>query len=145
VNAFFQALQSRVGKIEIPSDVRALFQSIDADEKLREAFDEIDVTFDIDERTHANHQDLILLFANRHDESFAALDNDGSLIRLSSDLSRAKCESMATLVGDILVDVIDHADLADKEEPAYVVMAGMEHANLPLSYKVKKAFKSLTR
>jgi hypothetical protein len=147
VNASFllQSLESRAGKVAIPSDVRALFESVDADSKLREAFDEIDVSFDIDDRTQANHQDVVLLFANRHDESFAALEtSSGALIRVASDQTRKPCDSMATLVGDILVDVIDHAD-TEKEEPAYVVMTAMEHANLPLSHKVKKAFKSLTR
>lgn len=67
------------------------------------------------------------------------------MLRVTGDPTRSTTyESIATLVGDLLVDVIDHADM-EKEEPAYVVMTAMERAKLPLSHQVKKAFKSLTR
>lgn len=70
---FLQSLERRAARVPIPADVRVFFEALDADEKLRGAFDEIDVSFDIDERTQANHPNVVLLFfANR--ASFAALD-----------------------------------------------------------------------
>jgi len=143
--SFLGALDARADqiKVKVPDDVRAFFVEIDRDSKLREALDVIDVRLEVDDRTQADCGD-VLLFFGFHEQRLAGLDSmSGDILRKTIGEPRwDKVESFAQLLGDILVDAIDHSD---NEEPAYVVLGAMEHVHLPISLTLRKAFKSLTR